>query len=147
MEPAADSDSGSPSDGTKSDTWTGTHEDPSFSEADLRPSTPLAESTICRAESTAMRKEPLQSSYIKPKPPGKRRKMQDKSSSKESTNLMRTIGKTLEKLASKENSNDAISAYCKNLERRMRNLPPHLLLVSFTHHVQRCLLEQASMTP
>ncbi|XP_067250063.1 uncharacterized protein [Chanodichthys erythropterus] len=140
MEPAADSDSCSPSDGTNSDTWTGTHEDPSFSDADLRSSTPLAESTICGTESTAMRKDHLQSSNIKPKPPGKRRKMQDESSSEESTNLMRTIGKTLEKLASQENTNDAISAYCKNLEHRMRNLPPHLL-PHFQHEVDNCIFK------
>lgn len=136
-DPSTDSDSCSPSDGTNSDTWTGTHEEPSFIEAELRPSTPLAESTICGAESTAMRKEPLQSTYIKPntpRPNGKRRKMQDESSSEESTYLIRTIGKTLEKLASQENTNDAISAYCKNLEHRMQNLPPHVL-PHFQHEV------------
>ncbi|ROL43695.1 hypothetical protein DPX16_21856 [Anabarilius grahami] len=121
------------SDGTNSDTWTGTHEDPSFSEADLRSSTPLAESTICGTESTAMRKDHLQSSNIKPKPPGKRRKMQDESSSEESTNLMSL-------LASQENTNDAISAYCKNLENRMRNLPPHLL-PHFQHDVDNCIFK------
>ncbi|XDV22961.1 hypothetical protein PO909_027702 [Leuciscus waleckii] len=119
-EPSADSDSCSPSDGTISDTWPGTHEEPSFIEAELRPSTPLPEST---AESTAMRKKPNT-----PKPPGKRRKMQDESSSEESTYLMRTIGKTLEKLAS----------FCKNLEHRMRNLPPHVL-PHFQHEVDDCI--------
>lgn len=139
-EPAPDSDSCSPSDGTNSDTWTGTHEEPSFIEAELRPSTPLAQSTICGAESTTMRKDPLQSTYIKPRPQGKRRKMQDESSSDESTNLMRTIGKTLEKLASQENTNDAISAYCKNLEHRMRNLPPHVL-PHFQHEVDNYIFK------
>ncbi|XP_026113223.1 uncharacterized protein LOC113091810 [Carassius auratus] len=128
-ESSADSDSCSPSDGTNSDTWTGTHEEPSFIEAELRPSTPLPESTICgtesTAESTAIRQKPNT-----PKPPGKRRKMQDESSSEESTYLMRTIGKTLEKF----------SAFCKNLEHRMRSLPPHVL-PHFQHEVDDCIFK------
>ncbi|XP_052409727.1 transcription factor Adf-1-like [Carassius gibelio] len=138
-ESLADSDSCSPSNGTNSETWTVTHEEPSFIEVELRPSTPLPESTICEnestAESTAIRKKPNT-----PKPPGKRRKMQDESFSKESTYLMRTIGKTLEKLASQENTNDAISAFCKNLEHRMRSLPAHVL-PHFQHEVDDCIFK------
>ncbi|XP_067296095.1 uncharacterized protein [Pseudorasbora parva] len=137
-EPLSESESCSPSDGTNSDTWIGTHEEPSFIEAELRPSTPLAESTICGAESTAKKKE--HSINIQSRPPGKRRKVQDESSSEESTNLMRIIGQSLEKLASNENTGDAISAYCKHLEHRMRTLPPHVL-PHFQHEVDTCFLK------
>lgn len=65
------------------------------------------------------------------------RKMLDESTSEESSQLMRTIGQTLEKLASQDESNDAIHAYCKNIERRMRKLPPHLLPY-FQHDVDNC---------
>ncbi|XP_051556856.1 uncharacterized protein LOC127442699 [Myxocyprinus asiaticus] len=143
-EPSADSDSYSPSDGNNIDTWTSTHEEPSFFEAEPWPNTPLAESTICGAESTVLREEPLPSTFIQsttPRPQGKcSRKMLDESSSEESTNLMRPIGKTLEKLASQENTNDAISAYCKNLEHRMRKLHPHLL-PHFQHEVDNCIFK------
>ncbi|XP_051569248.1 transcriptional regulator ATRX homolog isoform X1 [Myxocyprinus asiaticus] len=143
-EPSADSDSYLPSDGNNTDTWTSTHEEPSFFEAEPRPSTPLAKSTICGADSTALREEPLPSTFGQsntPRPQGKHsRKMLDKSSSEEFTNLMHTIGKTLEKLASQENTNDAISAYCKNLEHRMRKLPPHLL-PQFQHEVDNCIFK------
>ncbi|XP_056324934.1 uncharacterized protein LOC130238073 [Danio aesculapii] len=68
------------------------------------------------------------------------RKTLDDSSSEESSNLMRTIGKTLEKLASQESQNDAISAYCRSLEHRMRSLPPNLL-PHFQHEVDNCIFK------
>ncbi|XP_067284019.1 uncharacterized protein [Pseudorasbora parva] len=123
-------------DGTNN--WIGTHEEPSFIEAELRPSTPLAESTICGAESTAKKRE--HSINVQSRPPGKRRKVQDESSTEESANLMRIIGKSLEKLASNENTSDAISAYCKNVEHRMRTLPPHVL-PHFQHEVDTCIFK------
>ncbi|KAL7390745.1 hypothetical protein ABVT39_026862 [Epinephelus coioides] len=125
--------------------WTSTSEEPCFF-AEHRPSTPLAEFTICGAESapTPTREDPLpstssQSSTLKPQVK-RSRKMLDESVSKDSSHLMRTIGQTLEKLASQEESNDAIHAYCKNIEHRMRNLPPHLLPY-FQHDVDNCLFK------
>ena len=66
------------------------------------------------------------------------RKTLDESSS-ESTSLMRSIGKTLEKIL-QDDRDDAISAYCKNIEHRMRQLPPHVLPF-FQHEVDNCLFK------
>ncbi|XP_042265106.1 uncharacterized protein LOC121895750 [Thunnus maccoyii] len=143
---AADADSESPSDGTSSNNWTSTSEEPCFIEAEQGPSTSLAESTICGAESTPTltREEPLPSTSSlssTPRPQVKcSRKMMDKSVSEESSNLMHTIGQTLGRLTSQEENNDAIHTYCKNTEHRMRKLPPHLLQY-FQHEVDNCLFK------
>lgn len=53
---------------------------------------------------------------------------------------MRNIGKTLEKLASREDQEDVISTYCKYFEQRMRILPSHVL-PHFLHEVENCLFK------
>lgn len=72
------------------------------------------------------------------------RKALDKSASEESAKLMRTIGKTLEKLASREDQNDVITTYCRNFEQRARTLPTHLL-PHFLHEVDNCLFKYSVM--
>jgi len=54
--------------------------------------------------------------------------------------VMRVIGETLEGLASREKHNDGIAAYCRNIEHRMRKLPPRSL-PHFQHEVDTCLFK------
>ncbi|KAM6974368.1 zinc finger MYM-type protein 4-like [Tautogolabrus adspersus] len=140
-------DSDSPSDGSSSETETSTPleesstplKDPSFCEATTRTCTPLAESTICGEDS---RSEPLSSTTrsATSRPPAKRsRRMLNKSVSEESANLLRTIRKALEGLASEKDPDD-IALYCKNFENRLRKLPPHVL-PHLQREVESCLFK------
>lgn len=58
----------------------------------------------------------------------------------ESTKLMRSMGKTLERLASRDGRSDVISTYCRYLEHRLRILPLHVL-PHFLHEVENCLFK------
>lgn len=127
------SDSSSPSDHSPhTDTRTSTPE-----ESEQRPSSPLA-------ESTSIIDDPLRNSFSRasaPRPRKKRsRRSLDDSASDESSQLLCAIGKILERLAHQEDHNDAIAAYCKYFEHRMRSLPPHLL-PHFQHEVDNCLFK------
>ncbi|KAF3834696.1 hypothetical protein F7725_027254 [Dissostichus mawsoni] len=125
----------SPSDGTSSETWTSTPEEPFLFDAESRPHTPLAESTICGTESTLapLGEGPSTLSHLStPRSRLKRsRKMLDESASEASETLMRTMGRTLEHLTSKGEHNDDIAAYSKTFEHRLRQVPrdrlPHFL--------------------
>lgn len=132
-----------------SESWTGNTVDSCFFKVEPKPESPLAESAICGAESilTHHREEPLprtssQSNTETPRVK-RSRQMMDECASEESTDLMHTIGKTLERLASQEAHSDDISAYCKNIEHRMRKLPPHLL-PHFQHEVDNCLFKYST---
>lgn len=98
---------------------------------------------MCESTQTHVRAEPLQST---PKQPSTLRRGMKRSrelldeSATESTKLMRNIGKTLEKLASREDQGDVISTYCKYFEQRMRILPSHVL-PHFLHEVENCLFK------
>ncbi|XP_061575399.1 uncharacterized protein C19orf47 homolog isoform X4 [Cololabis saira] len=125
---AADTDSPS------SETCASTPEEPCFVKTESRPSSPLAESTICGGVSSS-----TQPSTSTLRPRAKRsRKALDESSS-ESTSLMHSIGNTLERML-QDDHDDAISAYCKNIEHKMRQLPPHVLPY-FQHEVDNCLFK------
>lgn len=118
------------------------------SETDMKPCAPIEESSISDPEytPTPIREEPWPSTSRESRPPAKRSKKQpEESSSEESKNLLRVISKTLETLASKDDNNDDISAYCKNLERKMRKLPPHIL-PHFQHEVDTCLYRYLIIT-
>lgn len=134
----ADSDS----DEHNSETWTGFPQDIS-SKSEQCPVSPPEESTMCEPTQTHVRAEPLQST---PKQPSTLRRGMKRSrelldeSATESTKLMRNIGKTLEKLASREDQGDVISTYCKYFEQRMRILPSHVL-PHFLHEVENCLFK------
>ncbi|KAK1900693.1 Peptide deformylase [Dissostichus eleginoides] len=125
-------------DGTSSETWTSTPEEPFLFDAESRPCTPLAESTICGTESTPapLGEGPSTLSHLStPRPRVKRsRKMLDESASEASETSMRTIGRTLEHLTSKGEHNDDIAAYSKTFEHRLRQLPRNLL-PHFLHEV------------
>ncbi|XP_034086771.1 uncharacterized protein LOC117555860 [Gymnodraco acuticeps] len=127
-----------PSDGTSSETWTSTPEEPFLFDAESRPCTPLAESPICGTESTLapLGEGPSTFSHSStPRPRVKRsRKMLDESTSEASETLMRKIGKTLEHLTSNGEHNDYIAAYSKTFEHRLRQLP-RSLLPHFLHEV------------
>ncbi|XP_034089146.1 uncharacterized protein LOC117557421 [Gymnodraco acuticeps] len=101
----------SASDGTSSDAWNSTPEEPFLSDAESRPCTPLAESTICGTESTLapLGEGPSTLSHLstpRPRRVKRRRKMLDESTIEASETLMRTIGRTLEHLRSKGEHND-----------------------------------------
>ncbi|XP_033933831.1 uncharacterized protein [Pseudochaenichthys georgianus] len=119
-----------PPDGTSSETWTSTREEPFLFEAESRPRTPLAEPTI---ESAPLGEGPSTLGHSgTPRPRGKRsRKVLDESASEASETLMRTIGRTLEHLTSTGEHNDDIAAYSKTFEHRLRQVPqdrlPHFL--------------------
>ncbi|KAK7149243.1 hypothetical protein R3I94_008764 [Phoxinus phoxinus] len=137
-------DSSSPSDhGTHTDTWTSTPEEP-YLESEKRPCSPMAECSIFGAESTSIIDDPLQSTFSRastPRPRKKRsRRSLDDSASDESSKWLCTIGKILKRIAHQEDHNDAIAAYCKSFEHRMRSLPPHLL-PHFQHEVDNCLFK------
>ncbi|XP_034073622.1 uncharacterized protein LOC117547178 [Gymnodraco acuticeps] len=124
-----------PPDGTSSETWTSTPEEPFLFEAESRPRTPLAEPTICGTESAPapLREGPSTLRHLgTPRPRVKRsRKMLDESASEASETLMRTMGRTLEHLTSTGEHNDDIAAYSKTFEHRLRQVPqdrlPHFL--------------------
>ncbi|XP_029919024.1 ATPase inhibitor A, mitochondrial isoform X1 [Myripristis murdjan] len=119
-------------------------EEPCVSEAAPVPYAHMATSSISRSEPTTIpfSEEPCQTtkrdSSTSVPPTKRRRKMLEEPVSWESTNLMRIIGKTLERLGSREEQDDEISAYCKNIECRMRKLPRHVL-PHFEHEVDICL--------
>ncbi|KAL3044878.1 hypothetical protein OYC64_013200 [Pagothenia borchgrevinki] len=127
-----------PPDGTSSETWTSTPEEPFLFDAESSHCTPLAESPICGTESTLapLGEEPSTFSHSStPRPRVKRsREMLDESTSEASETLMRKIGRTLEHLTSKGEHNDYIAAYSKAFEHRLRQLPRHLL-PHFLHEV------------
>ncbi|XP_060915069.1 uncharacterized protein wu:fb74b10 [Labrus mixtus] len=138
-------DSDSPSDGTSSETGTRSPleesstplKEPSVCEATTGTCTRLAESTVCGEDS---RPEPLPttSRSVTPRPRATRsRRMLDESASEESAYLLRTIRKSLEGLASEKDTDD-IAMYCKNLEKRLRKLPPHVRPY-LQHEVDNCL--------
>lgn len=120
------------------------NEEPSGFESELKPDVLLAESNICSEESPAIKEEPQRHAFTQSSPPRPRvkrsRKAAEESVSEESTNLLRTIGKTLESFASQEDRDDQISAYCKSMEHRMRALPAHLL-PHFMHDVDNNLFK------
>lgn len=135
---AAESDS----DGHNSEPWSGfPQEDPAKSEQ--HPISPLPDSAVCESTQTHVRAEPSPSSPKRSsalKRGMKRsREMLDESTG-ESTKLMRSIGKTLEKLASQGDQGDIISTYCRYFEHRMRILPLHVL-PHFLHEVENCLFK------
>lgn len=132
-EPPTASDSCAPSDGTGSDPWTSTPEKPCFFEAEPRPSSPMAESATYGAEEPL----PMISSQSSPPRPQVKRHRNTSDTDEEPTTLLHT-GKTLKTLTSREDCNDAISAYCKDIEHKMRKLPPHLL-PQFQQEVDNCI--------
>ncbi|KAF7708774.1 uncharacterized protein LOC124385086 [Silurus meridionalis] len=142
-EPSFASDSSSPlGNTTNTDTRTSTSEEQYLFKSEKRSCSPLGESSIFGLESSSIIDDPLQRTFSQAsnQRPRKKRSRQslNNSANDESSNLLRTIGRTLEKLAHQEEHNDAIAAYCKNFEHRMRTLPPHLL-PHFQHEVDNCL--------
>ncbi|XP_047446070.1 uncharacterized protein LOC125011097 [Mugil cephalus] len=128
-EPSTAPDSCAPSDGTGSDPWTPVKH--CFFEAEPRPSSPMAESAIYGAE------EPLPMTSSQSSLP-KHQSMSDGYANEEPTISAHTICNTSRTLASQEDCNDTISAYCKDIERKMRKLSPNLLL-QFQQEVDSCL--------
>ncbi|KAF3847521.1 hypothetical protein F7725_020549, partial [Dissostichus mawsoni] len=126
-------------DGSSSETWTSTPEEPFLFEAESRPCTPLAESNICGTESTPapLGEGPSPLSQLStPRPPLKRsRKMQDESASEASEIMMDKIGRTLEHFTSTGEHNDDIAAHSKVFEHRLRQLPRNVL-PHFLHDVE-----------
>jgi len=126
-------------DGTSSETWTSTPEEPFLFEAESRPCTPLAESNICGTESTPapLGEGPSPLSQLStPRPPVKHgRKIQDESASEALKILMHKIGSTLEHFTSTGEHNDEIAAHSKVFEHRLRQLPRNVL-PHFLHDVE-----------
>ncbi|XP_044037014.1 uncharacterized protein LOC122868788 [Siniperca chuatsi] len=119
-----------------------------MSEQEIKPCTPFEESSISEAEYTPrlLREEPWPSTSRESRPLAKRSKKQlEESTSEESTNLLRVISKTLETLATRDDRNDDVSAYCKNLESKMRKLPQHIL-PHFQHEVDTLLYRYLILT-
>lgn len=129
--------------------------------------TPLVEAGVRRVESDCSATPPVsplggeprpntssQPSAMPRPPPAKRRKRKKKTTptphlsagvDTESAHMLRVICKTLESLAPREGHrhhyrDDGIAAYCKNIEHRMRKLPPRLL-PHFQHEVDTILFK------
>lgn len=130
-------ESDSASEEHNSETWSGfPHEDSVKSEQ--CPVSPRPESAAC---------VPAEASLSFPKLSGALKRGTKRGgggapgeSANESAKLMRDIGKSLEKLASREAQGDVISTYCRYLEHRLRSLPPHLL-PHLLHEVENCLFK------
>ncbi|XP_075999917.1 uncharacterized protein LOC142993136 isoform X2 [Genypterus blacodes] len=140
------SDFDSPSDGTNyikievqpsppnSDTpWEPPSEESCVPEPEPRPCSPLEETTatVGAEEAPSPLREELwpctSSESSASRPLAKRRRTQlEEPVPNESTNLMRIICSTLERIVSHVEQTDDISRYCRNLESRMRKLPAHL---------------------
>lgn len=137
---AAESDSAS--DEHTSETWAGFPQEDS-TKSEQCPVSPPPESSTCEATQTHVWAE---ASLSAPKQPSalkrgmKRGREAADQSAAESTKLMRSIGNTLEKLASREGQGDVISTYCRYFEHRMRILPLHVL-PHFLHEVENCLFK------
>ncbi|CAG11942.1 unnamed protein product [Tetraodon nigroviridis] len=137
---SAESDSAS--DEHNSETWTGFPQEDS-TKAEQCPISPAPESSTCASTQTHV---PAEAAPGAPKQPSalkrglKRGREAPEESAAESTKLMRSIGKTLEKLTPREGQGDVISTYCRYFEQRMRILPLHAL-PHFLHEVENCLFK------
>lgn len=135
-------ESDSASEEHNSETWSGfPHEDSLKSEqcpVSPRPESALGEPTPTHLHAEASLTPPKRSGA--PRRGTKRSREAPDESANESAKLMRNIGKSLEKLASREAQGDVVSTYCRYFEHRMRILPAHVL-PHFLHEVENCLFK------
>lgn len=135
-------ESDSASEEHNSETWGGFPHDDSV-KSEQCPVSPRLESAVCEPAQAHVHAEASLSSQRLPGAPkrgAKRGREAPDEPANESARLMRDIGKSLEKLASREAQGDVISTYCRYLEHRLRILPAHVL-PHFLHEVENCLFK------